>query len=680
MKQHSSTRKSPSAKRNALEHSSQRQHPQARQRYRRQRVLLRVGVLSIIGFGLGAGFGTVLAITQQLLGGDRAPGNSLTKHLPSSQDGQNSGIAIAANGRPALTPLPEAKEVWTCEVIVIGGSLGGVAAAAHAMESKATTCLIELTPWLGGQISSQGVSALDESHTTWLDQGFSKSWNDFKDVISQQPVQLPAWSHAAKGKDVADLNSCWVGRLCFSPRSGASAALQLLKSAATKAPSSKWGTSIAFKGAEFDATGKDITAVYAVRRSPRQPGYTPQGRPSAELTSWYSWSGDDTFEKTPLRLQAPPGKRLIVIDATDTGEFVGWANVPHRLGAESLATTGEPNASRQQDNADCTQAFTFPFALGIHDDRKTSLTALSQLKSVYAQHEHEQQYDMDGFSVFEGKGFFNYRRIVSTTQNDPFSASPAPGDITIVNWNRGNDWTWMNPPLIMGDKQLDESGQRHNWMGGQSTIALKHAENHALLFAQWLLTHKTEPGYPLSFLSGAAMPLGTSSGLSMVPYIREGRRIIGRRAYGQREFALREADIRLGLQGARDFSATSVAVAHYAIDIHGCRYRNWEPSGEAMSAPALESKVRPAQIPLESLIPIGVNNLLIGGKGIAVTHIVNAVTRTHYSEWSIGAAAGATAGWLVTQEPTVTPPEIVPKRLMPKLQRYLTDQGLRLHW
>ena len=45
-----------------------------------------------------------------------------------------------ANGRPNLIPLPEPQKTWECEVVVMGGSLGGVAAAYHAMEAGATTC------------------------------------------------------------------------------------------------------------------------------------------------------------------------------------------------------------------------------------------------------------------------------------------------------------------------------------------------------------------------------------------------------------------------------------------------------------------------------------------------------------------------------------------------------------
>jgi hypothetical protein len=124
-----------------------------------------------------------------------------------------------------------------------------------------------------------------------------------------------------------------------------------------------------------------------------------------------------------------------------------------------------------------------------------------------------------------------------------------------------------------------------------------------------------------------------------------------------------------------------VGLTHYAIDIHGCRYRNWFPSGDADSAPAQEPLVRPLQLPLESLIPQGVDNLLIGGKSIAVTHIANASTRVHYGEWQIGAAAGATAGWLLQPNaPAAVPAEIVPAGHMASLQQLMLAQGLRLSW
>jgi hypothetical protein len=471
-------------------------------------------------------------------------------------------LANRLSGRPQVSPLPAAKEVWECEVVVVGGTLGGVSAASQSMQSGAKTCLIELSPWLGGQISSQGVSALDESISMRARDNFSESWLAFKDLIRNQMITLPAWTGLTTAQAVADINSCWVGTLCFPPKAGAIAAETLLKTSAVNAPESRWQASTAFKGAAFDPSGQDITAVYAVQRIPRNPNYVPKGRPSQELPSWYSWSADPVFEKVPIRLQPPQGKRMIVIDATDTGEIVGWAGIPYRLGSEARTTTSELYASRQ-DNPDCTQAFTFPFAMAILDDRGFSRDILSKIEPDYPRSEHQQRYDLEGFPMFDGASVFKYRRIVSTKQDDARYGPPASGDITMVNWNQGNDWVFMDPPLILNEKKIAASGQHNNWMGGLSLSSLRHAEEHAMLFGEWLMQTKASPDSPLTFLMGRDAPMGTISGLSMMPYIREGRRILGRPAYRQNQFMMQESDLRVDMEGGRDFSSTTVAMTHY---------------------------------------------------------------------------------------------------------------------
>ena len=49
-----------------------------------------------------------------------------------------------------------------CDILVLGGGLGGCAAAIRAARQGHNVCLTEATPWLGGQLTSQGVSTLDE--------------------------------------------------------------------------------------------------------------------------------------------------------------------------------------------------------------------------------------------------------------------------------------------------------------------------------------------------------------------------------------------------------------------------------------------------------------------------------------------------------------------------------------
>ncbi|MFZ4639670.1 MAG: FAD-dependent oxidoreductase [Nodosilinea sp.] len=584
------------------------------------------------------------------------------------------------NGRPRLYPQPVVQETWECQVVVVGGSLGGIAAAAHAMATGAQTCLIEVAPWMGGQISSQGVSALDESLRMRQRHNFSPTWLRLRRLIGQQVVTLPIWMPGSKSRIVATINSCWVGTLCFPPIAGHLAAEQFLAETKASAPGSRWSAMTAFKGAGFDASGRHLTAIYAVRRIPKDPHYIPKGRLSEELADWYSWSPTQDFDRVPIKLQPPPRQSMMVIDATDTGELVGWARLPYRMGSEARSTIQEPNGA-DFDNPQCTQAFTYPFSLGIYNDDGDSLAVLARLQPTYNLQEHNAHYSLVGFPFLTGKGLFQYRRIVSQTRHNPYRGSPSLGDISLINWNQGNDWNWMNPPLILSDRQLGAAGQYQNWMGGLSQSALKFAEENALMFARWLLTTQSSAAHPLTYLYGSDSPLGSRSGLSMVPYVREGRRILGRSAYGQNSFMIRENDLRYGFLGQRDFSPTAVAMHHYAIDIHGCRYRNWLPSGDAVRAPAREDLVKPLAIPLESLIPQGVDNLLIGGKAIAVSHIANGSTRIHYGEWQIGAAAGVTAGWLVSPtSPVHSPPEIIPQGYMGSLQAFMVQQGLKLTW
>ena len=599
---------------------------------------------------------------------------------PIAQDANTPLKLFDQNGYPILNPPPPLDaEVWECEVAVVGGSLGGVAAAYHSMKTGATTCLIELTPMLGGQVSSQGVSAIDESLLMRYRQQFPLSWTHFKNVIASQPALPEKYSYLKPGAVVADTNSCWVGNLCFTPYSGELASEEFLRESQRSAPKSRWETQIAFKGASFNEKGDRITAIHAVRRIPRDPNYIAQGRLSRELKSWFNWNSDETFEKRPIRLQAPAGKQLMVIDSTDTAELIAWANIPHRLGSEGFNTTGEVHAVA--DNPECTQAFTFPFVLKIADDDGRSLKELSKVQPGYSREEHRRDYDLGRFPMFEGNSVFNYRRIVSMKRDDPFNAIPAKGDMTVINWNRGNDWGLMNPPLILTDKQIRDSGQQQNWLGGLNTTALKDGENHALLFAEWLMEKYASKEFPLRLMSGLDSPMPTESGLSMYPYIREGRRILGRSAYGQNEFFMREQDLRNDMKGGRNFTKTSIGITHYAIDMHGCRYRNWEPSKAPSSAPTNEDKVRPIILPFESLIPQRIDNLLMGGKAIAVSHIVNGATRIHVGEWSAGAAAGVTAAWIIAQnDPSLTPQGIISRGKLGQLQELLRSQGTILEW
>ena len=67
-------------------------------------------------------------------------------------------IAIGFNSSKSLAyPNASLPNDLKADVIIIGGSLGGCAAALSSLKSGLKVILCEETDWLGGQLTSQGV-------------------------------------------------------------------------------------------------------------------------------------------------------------------------------------------------------------------------------------------------------------------------------------------------------------------------------------------------------------------------------------------------------------------------------------------------------------------------------------------------------------------------------------------
>src|SRR5499426_2826529 len=75
-------------------------------------------------------------------------------------------MKVPASGDASLAVMPvvsaASSPVEVCEVLIAGGGTGGVAAALAAARNGRRVVLLEETDWLGGQMTAQGVSALDE--------------------------------------------------------------------------------------------------------------------------------------------------------------------------------------------------------------------------------------------------------------------------------------------------------------------------------------------------------------------------------------------------------------------------------------------------------------------------------------------------------------------------------------
>nr|WP_263858276.1 FAD-dependent oxidoreductase [Waterburya agarophytonicola] len=580
--------------------------------------------------------------------------------------------------------------------MVIGGGLSGVAASYEALLAGKTVCMTEITDWVGGQISSQGTSALDERTTQRSKLFFPRGYLEFRERIEAYYQEL-------------NPGDCWVSESCFLPKDAHKVMWQQLKAAEMKGKGTlKWFPATVVKDLSIETmagegTGKQIQSAVGIQHTPKSKYLPLNTLPlSSTIEDAYNYEDSAKFSKEIIRfVPASTSKEAAdwyVIEATETGEIVGLADVPYRLGVDPLSSS-EPSSSSVEGDPYCTQGFTYTFAMEAMEDAQEH-----EIPTFYDRHQNYYSYELERLADFNL--VFTYRRIWSPQQGDlekfrgiEFTA-PTPGDISMQNWTWGNDYRpgTSQDNLVYTRKQLEELGQLKpgGWSGGLRAKTLRRGEDHALGYFYWLVRGTTDsqlgdgvkkpyPNHRL--LTGLDSPMGTAHGLSKYPYIREGRRIIGRTYPGYSQgFTITEIDISRadyrnehysenldsttyrqlwkGVDGREALSnrnmaiekikrrtrstiyPDSVGVGHYAIDFHPCmnespaeKAGNTERKGERQGG----GQAYPFQIPLRAMIPQEIDNLIVAGKSIATSHIAAAAYRVHSFEWSSGAAAGITA-------------------------------------
>ena len=566
-------------------------------------------------------------------------------------------------GVVTLTP-PSLGQGVSCDVLVVGAGTGGVAAALAAAEGGHSVCLTEETDWVGGQMTAQGVAALDENRYVESG-GATASYLKLRDAIRAYYQQHYKLSPAAAREKQLNPGSCWVSGLCFEPVAALQAIQSMLK------PYQSSGLLRIFlrsKAISVAGTGNRVTSVLAY---------------NFETDVWTSF------------------RSRYVLDATETGDLLPLAGAEYVTGAEARKETGEPHAPDGADPKDG-QSFTYVFVLARNS---------SQEHRIPKPPDYEKRRDagLYSLSVDYGNGktlsyrmferspgtpgsFWAYRRLIASAN---FVGRNAPPEISLINWP-GNDY--CGPALLSVDAD-------------QQARALREAKITSLGFGYWLQNEAPSASEPAlrstassgtasgagaawapepalrsrassGTASGAGAPrdvqgadsrgypelelvtsvLGSQDGLSQFPYIRESRRVKALKT-------IREQDISaLYQKGTRAaFFPDSVGVGWYPIDIHSC------------SKGDFSTDTRPFQIPLGALVPQGLVNLLPSAKNIGTTHISNGAYRLHSVEWAIGEAAGVLVDFAIDHD---VPPAVIAgdDHLTEQAQSALLDRGVPIFW
>ena len=547
------------------------------------------------------------------------------------------GMSLAQNQTSApsgfVARRPRPKEL-SADLVIIGGGLGGCAAALAAARNGLQVILTEETDWIGGQLTAQAVPP-DEN--PWIETfGGTRSYLDLRTRIRDYYKRNFPLTAEARGRTYLNPGSGGVSKLCHEPRVALAALHEML--------------------APFVA-GRKVQILLGHK-------------------ALSAWTTGDKVETVIMR-EAESGHDLILtapmfVDATETGQLLPMTKTEYVTGAEAQSETGEPHAAREAQPQNM-QAFTVCFPTEyipgadhtiekpreweFWRDYVPKLTPPWTGKLLDLTYCHPQTLERRnlGFDPIKREGLFHYRQIVDRKN---FAEGTYAGDTTLVNWPQ-NDYLLGNP-----FECAPEDAARH----------LERAKQLSLSLLYWLQTAAPRPDGGTGWKGLRLRPdiVGTEDGLAKYPYIRESRRI-------KAEFTVLEqhvgTDARAKALGkskddvtAENFADT-VGIGSYRIDLH--------PSTGGDNYIDISSL--PFQIPLGALIPKRVENLLPACKNLGVTHITNGCYRLHPVEWNIGESVGALAAFCAAKKKL---PREVRKQgaLLQAFQNLLTQDGVPLNW
>ncbi|MFE6996783.1 FAD-dependent oxidoreductase [Microbacterium sp. NPDC057659] len=525
------------------------------------------------------------------------------------------------------------------DILIVGGGLGGVAAALAAADRGARVVLTEEFPWIGGQLTSQAVPP--DEHP-WVEEfGVTARYRALRDGI--RDVYRRRYPLVDAARDRAELNpgAGWVSKLCHEPRIAVGVLEEMLL--------------------PHRSSGR----IRLLERT-RPVAAEVEGDAVRSVTLSSVVDGTETVVRARY-----------VLDATETGELLPLAGVEHVTGFESRAETGEPSApeTAQPENV---QAFSVCFAIehteGDHTIERPAEYDFwreyapaawqgERMLSWRAPNPRTLEMGTRGFDPNPGDdvldvdadqsrnagdaNLWTFRRIAA---RDLFAEGFYDSDICLVNWPSID---YFLAPVLDVDRETE-------------LAHYERARQLSLSMFYWMQTEAPRPDGGVGFRGLRLRPdvMGSADGLAQAPYHRESRRIRALTTITENDVSY---EIR-GEAGATRY-ADSVGVGMYRIDLHP------STGGDTY----IDVASTPFEIPLGALIPQRMTNLLAAGKNIGTTHITNGCYRLHPVEWNIGEAAGHLAAFCLDKDTT---PHAVhgDEDLLSDYQSELDETGVERHW
>lgn len=518
------------------------------------------------------------------------------------------------------------------DVVVIGGGLGGCMAALAAAKQGLTVTLTEPTDWLGGQLTSQAVPP-DEHR--WIERtGATATFREFRERVRDYYRRNYPLTEEARNNPILNPGNGWVSRLAHEPK----IALDVLQ---------------------------EMMSPYIHTQRIQVLYHTVP----VEVSTEYDRIVSVTVSHTQAIGSVGQYTQLIgqyYLDATEEGDLLEQSGAEFVSGAEAKSDTDEPHALEHADPLDM-QSITHVAAVDYVEGEDFTI-------EKPAEYEYWREY-MPSFSRFPILSWYA-SDANDTTKLKEFTLFPNEQGVTSLwDYRRIIDPAIWEEPLRsqIQEVSLLNWAQNDYYAGAvtgvpiyERTQNLESARQLTFSLVYWLQTEAPRldggKGFPGIRLRGDI--LGTADGLAKAPYIRESRRI-------KALYTITEHDVSKELRGAEGIKRyeDSVGVGSYSLDLH--------PTVKTHRTFYIPNY--PFEIPLGSLIPVRITNLLPACKNIGMTQIAGGCYRLHPVEWNIGESAGYLAAYSIQQG--ITPREVYEStEHVSRYQEMLVAAGVVLHW
>jgi FAD dependent oxidoreductase len=531
------------------------------------------------------------------------------------------------------------------EILVVGGGTGGTAAAIQAARRGAQVILVSEFSWLGGMLTSAGVSAPDGNELTAWQTGI---WGAFL-----QELQL---------RQPGGLDNAWVSFFTYEPHIGAAIfadwvkALPNLTWISGQTPTAVIRAGDRILGVEFQdyriqaqitIDGTELGDLLALGDIPHRWGWELQAdfqEPSAPV-EWQDWMAH-------YPVQAPTW--VVVMQDFGAGQIAPKIPQPPHYDAAKFDQAWKNYGAEQFLNYGRLPGDRFMINWPIHgNDYGEGLHRLIESPETHQKFLQEALWHTQAFA-YHIQTHIDPRYGLAI---DPFPADPpnppiSPIRCTDVPAERLYDLALRDRPGIDAPALRDRPGIDASALRDRPGIDASALRDRPGIDASAL---RDRPGIDASALRDRP-GIDRSPAFALHPYYRESRRLIG-------IATVREQDIlpiASGRVAALPFQVTAagcaqveslcsaIAIGNYVNDHH-------YPSGDIPLKPkAIRWGGRwtgtPFTIPYGAIVPAQIDGFLVCEKNISVTHMANGATRLQPLVLGIGQAAGMAAALAIEQQ------------------------------